>query len=105
MTKTSKISAHYNYAILNRKIIAFGIDIVIITFVLSPIMNLLTMILFGFDNNSFIEFDKNLQQAQNMSFKLIFDSLLITISNLRYIFMQFIMLCCVILYFLFFGLK
>ena len=58
MTKASKISTQYNYATLNRKIIAFGIDIVIITFVLSPIMNLLTMILFGFDNNSFIEFDK-----------------------------------------------
>ena len=63
MTKASKISTQYNYATLNRKIIAFGIDIVIITFALSPIMNLLTMILFGFDNNSFIEFDKNLQQA------------------------------------------
>ncbi len=105
MTKASKISTQYNYATLNRKIIAFGIDIVIITFVLSPIMNLLTMILFGFDNNSFIEFDKNLQQAQNMSFTSIFDSLLITVSNLRYIFMQFIMLCCVTLYFLFFWAK
>jgi hypothetical protein len=31
MTKTSKISAQYNYATLNRKIIAFGINIVIIT--------------------------------------------------------------------------
>ena len=105
MTGTSKIATQYNYATLNRKIIAFGIDIVIITFVLSPIMSLLTMIFFGFDNNSFVEFDKNLQQAQNMSFASIFDSLLTTISNLKYIFMQFIMLCCVILYFVFFWAK
>ena len=105
MTNTLKIATQYNYATLNRKIIAFGIDIVLITFVLSPVMNALTMIFFGFDNSSLVEFDKNLQQSQNMSLTSIFDSLLTTISNFKYILMQFIMLCCVILYFVFFWAK
>ena len=35
------IESEYEYATLNRKIIAFGIDILIITLVLSPILNLL----------------------------------------------------------------
>ena len=43
MTKNSNIKSKYEYASLNRKIIAFGIDVVIITLVLSPIMNLLMM--------------------------------------------------------------
>ena len=105
MTSTLKIATQYNYATLNRKIIAFGIDIVLITFVLSPVMNALTMIFFGFDSSSLVEFDKNLQQSQNMSLTSIFDSLLTTISNFKYILMQFIMLCCVILYFVFFWAK
>ena len=64
MTSTLKIATQYNYATLNRKIIAFGIDIVLITFVLSPVMNALTMIFFGFDNSSLVEFDKNLQHLR-----------------------------------------
>ena len=47
MTKINDIKSKYEYASLNRKIIAFGIDVVIITLVLSPIMNLLMMIFFG----------------------------------------------------------
>jgi uncharacterized RDD family membrane protein YckC len=53
MTKINDIKSKYEYASLNRKIIAFGIDVVIITLVLSPIMNLLMMIFFGFDTNSY----------------------------------------------------
>ncbi len=44
MTGKINIESEYEYATLNRKIIAFGIDIVIITLVLSPILNLLMML-------------------------------------------------------------
>ena len=59
MTKNSDIKSKYEYASLTRKIIAFGIDVVIITLVLSPIMNLLMVIFFGFDAGSMVDIDTN----------------------------------------------
>ena len=68
MAKNSAIKSKYEYASLNRKIIAFGIDVVIITLVLSPIMNLLIMIFFGFDAGSMVDIDRNIEQVKTMTF-------------------------------------
>ena len=105
MTKNSNIKSKYEYASLNRKIIAFGIDVVIITLVLSPIMNLLMMIFFGFDTSHMVDIDSNIEQVKTMTFSSVIDSFLDTMSNLRYIMVQLIMLMFVIVYFVFFWFK
>ena len=98
MTKNSAIKSKYEYASLNRKIIAFGIDVVIITLVLSPIMNLLMMIFFGFDTSHMVDIGRNIEQVKTMTFSSVIDSFLDTMSNLRYIMVQLIMLMFVIVY-------
>ena len=105
MTKINDIKSKYEYASLNRKIIAFGIDVVIITLVLSPIMNLLMMIFFGFDTNYMIDIDKNLDQTKIMTFSSVMSSFWSTISNLRYIMVQLILLMFAMAYFVFFWYK
>ena len=105
MTKINDIKAKYEYASLNRKIIAFGIDVVIVTLVLSPIMNLLMMIFFGFDTNYMVDIDRNLEQVKIMTFSSVINSFWSTISNLRYIIVQLIMLMFVMVYFVFFWYK
>jgi uncharacterized RDD family membrane protein YckC len=105
MTKINDIKSKYEYASLNRKIIAFGIDVVIITLVLSPIMNLLMMIFFGFDTNYMIDIDKNLDQTKIMTFSSVMSSFCSTISNLRYIMVQLILLMLAMAYFVFFWYK
>ena len=72
---------------------------------LSPIMNLLMMIFFGFDTSHMVDIDRNIEQVKTMTFSSVIDSFLDTMSNLRYIMVQLIMLMFVIVYFVFFWFK
>jgi uncharacterized RDD family membrane protein YckC len=102
---TKNIEPQYEYATLNRKIVAFGIDIVIITFALWPISNLLTMIFFGFNKGPLVEMNQELRQAQNADVATLTGYLWNVVGNAKYIMMQLIMLLFASAYFIYFWSK
>ena len=105
MTEKAKIELQYEYASLNRKIIAFGIDIIIITLVLSPILNLLMMIFFGSNNNNITEIGNFLGHNKTFEISTLTDYILSVISSARWLIVQFIMLLLVTAYFVYFWVK
>ena len=105
MTGKTNIESQYEYATLNRKIIAFGIDIVIITLVLSPILNLLMMLFFGSDNTQVVEIEKSFGQNKTVEISTLTDYILSVVSSVRWLMVQLVMLFFVILYFVYFWVK
>ena len=101
MTNKANIKAVYEYATLNRKIIAFGIDIVIITLVLSPILNFLMMIFFGSDSNNTPEIQRAFGQSQTIEISTLTDYIFSVISSAKWLLVQFIMLLFVTIYFVY----
>ena len=100
------IESEYEYATLNRKIIAFGIDILIITLVLSPILNLLMILFFGTDNTPIADTGKFLgQQNKTIEIATLTDHIFNIISSARWLIVQFTMLFFVTIYFVYFWVK
>jgi uncharacterized RDD family membrane protein YckC len=100
------IASQHEYASLNRKIIAFGIDIVIIMLVLFPISSILTMVFFGINESPLTEMNKALTQTQNADTSMLMNYLWDTLSSAKYLIVQFfIPLVLVSAYFVYFWAK
>jgi uncharacterized RDD family membrane protein YckC len=108
MTKMSKkpnIESQYKYASFNRRIIAFGIDVVLITLVVTPIMNLLLWIFFGTNSAYFVEASRNLSKITLVENPSVLTYVWSVISNARYMIIQSILLLLVVVYFIYFWKK
>lgn len=103
---SQNIASQYEYASFNRKIIAFGIDIVIIMFVLFPISSILTMIFFGPNDSPLAAMNKALAQTQSADTSMFMSYLWDTLSSAKYLLVQFLIpLVLVSLYFVYFWSK
>jgi uncharacterized RDD family membrane protein YckC len=100
-----KIGENYQYASLNRKIIALGIDIIIVTLVFSPISNFLSYFLFDINPTSFTGMESQMNQSNTINISEMTNSMVQAYSNKSFLFLQFIIFILVISYFILFWAK
>ncbi|WPX96455.1 RDD family protein [Candidatus Bandiella euplotis] len=96
---------NYIYATFERKIIAFGIDVILITIILFPISNLLTILFFGPENTPVVEATQSLSQAKNIDFWMFISTMFKVAGSTKNLIIQFILLVCVLTYFMSFWVK